>query len=210
MRVFDEYSQKYDEWYEKPFGRSAFELELTCLKGLFEGGLSLEVGVGSGRFAQALGIRYGVDTSMELLKIARRRGTFGILAKAEELPFKEGTFKTVLMVVSICFFEDPIQAFKEARRVLKREGSLLLGLVLSESPWAEFYRRKSQEGHPIYQHARFYSYNELRYMLEKAGFRIDTVRTTLFDEPQDVKPVKDRRIEDGYYPDGGFFCVRAI
>jgi len=32
MKVFDEYAEKYDEWYEKPFGRSAFRLELECLR----------------------------------------------------------------------------------------------------------------------------------------------------------------------------------
>jgi hypothetical protein len=46
MKVFDEYAQKYDEWYEKPFGSSAFRLELECLRRLSGGSpLSLEVGV---------------------------------------------------------------------------------------------------------------------------------------------------------------------
>jgi len=46
--------------------------------------LSLEVGVGSGRFAQALGVSYGLDPSMELLKLARQRregGFFCVSAK---------------------------------------------------------------------------------------------------------------------------------
>jgi ubiquinone/menaquinone biosynthesis C-methylase UbiE len=85
MEIFDQYAKSYDQWYERPFGSSAFGLEVACLKrviGSFS--LSLEVGVGSGRFAQALGVSYGLDPSMELLKLARQRregGFFCVSAK---------------------------------------------------------------------------------------------------------------------------------
>ena len=48
-------------------------MEVDCLKPLFHEHKRpyLEIGVGSGRFAQALGIEYGVDTSPALLEIAR-------------------------------------------------------------------------------------------------------------------------------------------
>jgi hypothetical protein len=36
---------------------------------------SLEIGVGTGRFAEALGIEYGVDISGRALKFAKRRIT---------------------------------------------------------------------------------------------------------------------------------------
>ncbi|SNZ11131.1 class I SAM-dependent methyltransferase [Hydrogenobacter hydrogenophilus] len=210
MWVFDEYAQAYDLWYEKPFGMSAYRLELECLRKLYQQSeTSLEIGVGSGRFASALGVRYGVDTSKELLKMALKRGVKGVLGKAEDLPFKEGIFDGVLIVVSLCFFEDPVASLKEANRVLKAEGSLLLGLVLSESPWAEFYRDKAKKGHPIYSSAKFYTYSQIITFLENAGFGSDRVFTTLFEEPQDEKPIKTKEIREGFWKEGGFFCISS-
>ena len=168
MNVFDEYAEKYDLWYEKPFGSSAYKLEVECLKKLYKQSKnSLEVGVGSGRFAFALGVRYGVDSSKELLKKAIARGVYGVLGKAEALPFKDKVFDEVLIVVSLCFFENPVLSLKESNRVLKDDGFLLLSLVLSESPWAVFYKEKAKKGHPLYKRANFYSYDQLVSMLKR-------------------------------------------
>ncbi|WP_243694471.1 hypothetical protein [Aquifex aeolicus] len=47
MNPFDAYYKKYDEWYEKPFGKSAYELEVKCLSSMEKNlGKSLEVGGG--------------------------------------------------------------------------------------------------------------------------------------------------------------------
>jgi SAM-dependent methyltransferase len=83
---------------------------------------------------------------MELLKLAKQRGIHGVLGRAEALPFKSSSFDLVLMVVSVCFFEEPLRAFEEAHRVLKNDGYLVLGLVLSDSPWADFYKEKAKRG----------------------------------------------------------------
>ncbi len=167
------------------------------------------MGVGSGRFAQALGVPYGLNPSIELLKLGRQRGIHGVLGRAEALPFKSSSFDLVLMVVSVCFFEEPLRALEEAYRVLKNDGYLVLGLVLSDSPWADFYKEKARRGHPIYSHARFYSFEELSSILAQTGFRIEKVCTTLFEEPQDQEPVKNKDIRDGFWREGGFFCVSA-
>ncbi len=210
MEIFDQYAKNYDQWYERPFGGSVFGLEVACLKRVISPFyLSLEVGVGSGRFAQALGIQYGLDSSMELLKLARQRGICGVLGRAETLPFKSSSFDLVLMVVSVCFFEEPLRAFKEAHRVLKDDGYLVLGLVLSDSPWADFYKEKAKRGHPIYSHARFYSFGELSSILARASFRVEMACTTLFEELQDQEPVKNQEIREGLWIEGGFFCVGA-
>jgi ubiquinone/menaquinone biosynthesis C-methylase UbiE len=92
---------------------------------------------------------------MELLKLAGQRGICGVLGRAKTLPFKSSSFDLVLMVVSVCFFEEPLRAFKEAYRVLKNDGYLVLGLVPSDSPWADFYKEKARRGHPIYSHILF-------------------------------------------------------
>ncbi len=210
MKVFDLYADRYDRWYDLPFGSSVYSLEVECLKRLYRPtGLSLEVGVGSGRFAKALGLNYGVDTSLELLKKAKERDIKVVQARAEGLPFRDKTFESLLMVVSICFFERPLEALLEARRVLRKGGMLLLGLVLSESPWAQFYRQKAQQGHPLYSVAKFYSFEEIKGMLSQAGFGLSKVFTTLFEPPQDTRAVENKEIREGYHPEAGFFCLMA-
>lgn len=59
---FENYSQKYDEWFDK--NSSIYELELQAVKELLpESENSIEIGVGSGRFAAPLGIKLGIDPS---------------------------------------------------------------------------------------------------------------------------------------------------
>lgn len=72
---FDLLAEEYDSWFDKD-GRLIFETELLALKKVlqFLPKPWLEIGVGSGRFAQALGIEVGIDPSKRLLEIAKRRG----------------------------------------------------------------------------------------------------------------------------------------
>ncbi len=211
MELFDLYAQEYDRWYEKPFGSSVYRLELECLKPLLGGfNRAIEVGVGSGRFASALHIPYGSDTSLELLKMAKKRGVRVVLADAHHMPFRDKSFDLVLVVVSLCFFREPVRTLEEISRITTDGGRLLLGLILRESPWAEFYMEKARRGHPIYSHARFYSFDELRRMLSSAGFTLERVMTTLFEEPQDERQISNEEIREGFDPKGGFFCIRCL
>jgi len=73
MQIFDVFVERYDVWFDSPFGKSAFELEKACIASLCRNFKrpSLEIGVGTGRFAEALGIEYGVDISLRALMLAK-------------------------------------------------------------------------------------------------------------------------------------------
>lgn len=76
MNPFEIYAERYDAWYESPYGREAFERERDCLLALAGGfNKALEVGTGSGIFSSALGIKHGVDPPLSLLEMARERGS---------------------------------------------------------------------------------------------------------------------------------------
>jgi len=205
---FDSLASVYDAWFEGE-GRLIFAIEVRA----FQEVLALlpkpwlEVGVGSGRFAQALGIPTGIDPSAKLLEMARRRGITGFLAKGEEKFFEAETFGTVFLIVTLCFVSSPLAVLKEAHRILKADGKIVLGLVLRESPWGQFYQAKKKEGHRFYQHATFYSYQEVVELLKEAGFAIEKVLSTLFQKPNEVTEVEPPR--EHFSPDAGFTVVVA-
>jgi len=82
---FDSNAAAYDAWFDGE-GKAIFAVELEALRRVSSGLPRpwLEVGVGSGRFAQALGIEAGIDPSRKLLKMARERGIIAFRAQAEE------------------------------------------------------------------------------------------------------------------------------
>jgi len=87
---FDDLASDYDAWFEKE-GKSIFAIEVSAFHEVLPSLPKpwLEVGVGSGRFARALGIETGVDPSIRLLGMARRRGITAFLGLGEQEPFDE-------------------------------------------------------------------------------------------------------------------------
>ncbi len=209
--VFDLLAGRYDEWYERPFGRSAFGAEVACLRRVLPPfRLGLEVGVGTGRFASVLGVKIGLDPSRKELEIARTRGINPVQGVGEALPFRAQSFDLVLIVVTLCFVRDPAAVLSESARVLVPGGHLVLGTIVKESPWADFYLRKARAGHPIYRLARFYGYGELLNLLGAAGFEAGPVASTLLEEPQDTAPIRSDQVLDGFWPAAGFTCLQAV
>ena len=130
-QVFDVYAKRYDAWYDKPFGKSAFNLEKACIESLCKNLRQpfLEVGVGTGRFAQALTIEYGIDISTGVLELATKREIIVVKGKGESLPFADSFFGGVFIVVTLCFADKPVKILKEASRVLKADSAVILGLI---------------------------------------------------------------------------------
>ena len=60
----------------------------------------MEVGVGAGRFAVPLGIRWGIDPSIRMAEMAKARGLQVVAARAEGLPFTVRRFDLVLFVTT--------------------------------------------------------------------------------------------------------------
>lgn len=93
---FDKLAGRYDAWFDGPGGRRVFAAESHLLRDLLEEMPRrwLEVGVGTGRFAQALGADDGIDPSLEVLKIAAQRNVKIWLGYAENLLYSVATFYT--------------------------------------------------------------------------------------------------------------------
>jgi SAM-dependent methyltransferase len=205
---FDALASAYDAWFEDE-GKLVFAIEGEAFQEVLPllPKPWLEVGVGSGRFAKALGIKAGIDPSAKLLAIARGRGIKVFQAKGEERFFDEETFGTIFLIVTLCFVESPIAVLHEAHRILRKGGKIVLGLVLQDSPWGRFYSAKKEEKHRFYKHATFHSYQGVTEFLEHTGFTAEKVVSTLFQKPNEVDEMEMPR--EGFSPDAGFTVVVA-
>jgi SAM-dependent methyltransferase len=169
-KPFDEYTHHYDLWFDTK-GRGIYLHEVWALCGLIPGGRGIEVGVGTGRFAGFLNIKFGVDPSANSLKLAKGRVKNLVCGYAEDLPFKNGSFDFALVVVSICFFDDILRAFSEIGRILKVGGKLILGFVPRNTCIGEFYVYKGLGGHRFYKYAKFFTEGEIERIANSEGFK---------------------------------------
>ncbi len=204
IEIFEKYAQEYDEWFD--VNRFAYESEVRALKKFIpENSEGLEVGVGTGRFAVPLGIKVGVEPAKAMADMARRRGIEVYEAKAEKLPFDDSSFDFVLIVVTICFVQDHIQALMEAKRVLKPGGCIIIGMIDRESFLGRLYGSKKKES-KFYRHASFYSIRQVLDWLKRLEFEEIKTCQTIFKNPKRmtaIEPVKEGHGE------GGFIVITA-
>ncbi|MDI6873813.1 MAG: methyltransferase domain-containing protein [Actinomycetota bacterium] len=135
----DYYLRMHATWCESPFYRHYHARFLDDLRRLPPGSLILEAGCGLGNDGLELlhsGYRL-VETDVspgqlaEACRLHRREG-FGdrslhLLADASRLPFADASFDGMLMVASLHHLPDPGKALREARRVIRPGGPLVLG-----------------------------------------------------------------------------------
>ncbi len=183
--IFQREADRYDAWFDSEHGRALFGSEVRCLQQV-SAGLPrpwLEVGVGTGRFAEPLEVDIGVDPAIRALRYAARRGVSVLAAVGEALPLKDGRFGAVFVIVTLCFADKPGALLREAARVVSRDGAIVLGIVPAESPWGRFYAAKARAGHVFYSAARFFTLPDLRHLAEAAGLRAERAVSTLFQRP---------------------------
>lgn len=201
---FEEHTERYEGWFAEH--EDAYESELQALRRLRpRPGYGIEIGVGSARFAEPLGVRVGIDPAGEMLVYARKRGVDVVKGVAEYLPFKSGTFDTALIVTTICFVDDIPTTLAEADRILTSDGALVIGFIDKNSPVGRIYQEK-KEANPFYREAVFVSTEELVEELEAAGFTDFEFVQTIYDWVDDIEGPEP--IEEGY-GDGSFVGIKA-
>ncbi len=199
---FERYPDEYDQWFED--NRGLYQAEMGLLGSFIEEGnlLGLEVGTGSGRFSGPFGIRVGVEPSPEMARRSRELGIRVVRAVSERLPFHGESFDFVLLVTTICFLDDVLKGFREAKRVLKSGGFILVGFVDMESRLGREYLERRHDS-KFYREATFYSARDVMDLLETAGFRKITSRQCLVPGmPPDI-------MEDGFGK-GSFVAMKGF
>jgi ubiquinone/menaquinone biosynthesis C-methylase UbiE len=94
----------------------------------------LEVGIGSGLnlefYTSQVQRVYGVDPSLELQRMARKRAgrinvEFLSQSAEEPLPLENATIDTIVLTWTLCSIPNPAKALEEMKRVLKASGKLI-------------------------------------------------------------------------------------
>ncbi len=204
IEPFEKYYNKYEDWFIK--NKFAYQSELLAIRELLpEKGRGVEIGVGSGRFAEPLGIKYGIDPSGKMLEIARKRGIEVSLGVAENLPYSDESFDHALMVTTICFLDDIVKSLKEVYRILRKKGIVVIGFVDKNSKVGKEYQKIKSKS-DFYRVATFFSVEEVVEYLKKAGFSNFIFRQTIFDKLDKIKTIQP--VKNGY-GEGSFVVVSA-
>jgi ubiquinone/menaquinone biosynthesis C-methylase UbiE len=203
---FSDHVTEYEAWFDTyPF---VFKSEVEAIRGMLPEGdklTGIEVGLGTGQFSKALGIKEGIEPSVPMRQLAIKRGIEIMNGTAEGLPYHDLKFDFVLMAFCISYFDKLLPAFKEAHRVLKVGGSLVVGFLDKDSTIGKQYEATKNES-IFYKHANFYSVDKVQKDLKDAGFKINGVAQTLFHPLNEVKEVEHAKLGFG---EGSFVVIRA-
>ena len=204
IEIFEIHAKKYDKWFDA--NKLVYESEIEALRKFIpKKGIGLEVGVGTGRFAVPFNIKIGVEPARAMADIARKRGIQVYQAKAESLPFNNSFFDFVLLVTTICFVQDPIQTLKEAKRVLKDGGKIIIGFIDKESFLGQLYEKRRKKS-KFYSHAKFYTVSQVLNWITKIGFENIQICQTIFKYPKEITKIEP--VKEGYGK-GCFIVISA-
>ncbi len=203
--VFDIYAADYDAWFDHfPW---VYQSEVAAVRSLLaEVGRGVEIGVGSGRFASALGIPFGVEPSPAMAVRARDRGIQVVRGRAECLPLDREAFDTVLLVTVLCFLPEPIQALQEATRVLKPGGRLVIAFLDPGSPQGRVLTARQEESR-FFRRATFRQVTQVAGWLTTLGYRQPVWRQTIF---QDLTAITALEPVRNGWGEGLFVVVAAV
>lgn len=157
-----EKARDYSDFYRTPFGKEVLRREAEYVAhALGSCRRIIHVGCGPGFLEESLPQMriVGADISEQMLRQAKERSP-GPLActDGQHLCFKSSVCDGVLFVTSLEFIEDHRMALKEALRVLRPGGKLL---VLMLNPHSEYFRERQRRPGSYYSRVRHTNADEM-------------------------------------------------
>ena len=203
-KPFDDFALEYDMWFESHEIEYAQELK-AINEFLPKAGKGVEIGAGTGRFSEPLGVSLGIEPSKAMRDIAISRGVNMVAGTAESIPVEDDLYDYALLVTTVCFLDTPEIAFREVYRALKAEGLIIVGLIDGDSKLGRKYEEKKSQS-KFYKDANFHSVVEIQSGLKKSGFvNIETIQAIL---PGDIDGKYEPQVKQGY-GEGSFVVLRA-
>ncbi|UCE22090.1 MAG: class I SAM-dependent methyltransferase [Candidatus Aminicenantes bacterium] len=197
---YDCHCCEYEEWIKSH--PHIHQSEEIIFQKVAPSGVGLEIGVGTGRLATALSIRFGLDPSLNMLKLAQQKNVLAVQGFGENLPFKKESFNFVLIVYTIELADDALRFLKEAAKSLKKRGVLILGIANRESAWGKFYEQEASRG---FWH--WYSIEEILHYFKRIGLEFQEAFHTHFHAPPDIKEIE---VPKKGFGQGGLVVFKAV
>jgi len=136
-RYYDDFSDSYERGRDSDYHRMIDDLEFEVAAQFAEGARVLELGCGTGlildRVAAIAKEAVGIDLSERMTQRARERGLEVRLGSLSELPFADEQFDLTYSFKVLPHVEDINTAIREAVRVTRPGGHLLLEFY---NPWS--------------------------------------------------------------------------
>jgi ubiquinone/menaquinone biosynthesis C-methylase UbiE len=200
---FEVLASEYEEWFDE--NQMLFQSELLALKQAVPvGKKGIEIGIGSGIFAQKLSIKHGIDPSKMMLSLARRRGLDVVKGVAENLPYPDASFDFAVFITSLCFVDSPVKAIEEAHRILKHHGEIIIAIIDKESVFGKFLDKEKMKSR-FYKYASFFSVPQIISLLEGNGFKVKGIFQTL-EDPGNTEIENPQK----GYGKGSFVVIRGV
>lgn len=219
-RLFDEWPDRYDRWFETPIGSVVKACEQNLVMEFLTplaGETILDAGCGTGIFTfdfLAHGANViGLDLSFPMIDKASRKCRSlslpfsPVVGDMTALPFRDESFDKAVSITALEFIEDGIGAVDELFRVTRSGGIVVVATLNRLSPWAT--RRKEEAGKKktIFSKAIFRSPGEMLALAAVPGI----VKTAAhfqkdFDPETAIKAEREGRQKD--LQTGAFVAVR--
>jgi SAM-dependent methyltransferase len=175
--IFDIQSARlYESWCNSHGGKAMEGFLESHLRDLLDpqsGERALDIGCGTGThllLLNKLGLDIsGIDASPYMLTRARERLGNRCALKtgiAEKLPYDDNEFDIVVLINTLEFLDNPLQALKEAGRVAKRK--VFIGAINSFSMYCVYSRLTAIYRESILKHIKPYSLWGLKNLLRTA------------------------------------------
>jgi len=205
-KVFNQRAEEYDSWFNNSL---LFDIEIAAVRALSipVSVPALEIGVGPGRFAEALGSGFGIDPAFAPLKISKTRDIAVCQAVGEFLPFCSNSLAKVSLFFTLCFVQKPVEVIRESHRILQNTGHLLLGFLPATGKWGIHLQQKKETGHPFYEHANFLTVKQIERLLAEHDFSLVASVSTLYQAPGEVIRMESPR--RGLDEKAGFIVIAA-
>lgn len=200
--IFDEWPDRYDQWFETPIGRVIKEYESDLLLEMLTPGageLILDAGCGTGIFTNdilAAGARViGLELSLPMLLRAGEKleeyPFHMVQGDMRNLPFTGNLFDKTISVTTIEFIEDAKGAIWELFRVTKPGGCIVVATLNSLSPWASRRKAAAKQGHSIFKQALFRSPQEIATLSPAEAIIKTAIHFNKDDDPERARELEE-------------------